>query len=95
MKTHFGVMGPFMEELHCIPTYELFYPVDLDIVKQYKYIFMVINHYSKMVEVQLMTNHGALTIIRFMENEIICGFWMPRYVLTNNGTKWVAEFSDV
>jgi hypothetical protein len=30
-----------------------------------------------------------------MENEIICGLWILRYVLTNNGIKRVAKVLDL
>lgn len=30
-----------------------------------------------------------------MDNEIICRFGTPRYVLINNGTKWATEFLEL
>jgi hypothetical protein len=86
-------------ELRIIPICDQFYKMALDIVKLLletcngnKYILVVIDHYSKWCEAKIVVNHDVETITRFLENEIIYRFNMPKYVLIGNGYEWVAEF---
>jgi hypothetical protein len=37
-----------------------------------------------------MANHGAKTIAKFLEDDVICRYGVPKFVLTNNGGEWVA-----
>jgi hypothetical protein len=60
-----------------------------------KYIFVAIDHYSKWVEVKAIINHGAKTIARYLEDEIICRFGVPKHVLTDNGGEWTAKFDQL
>jgi hypothetical protein len=53
---------------------------------------VAIDHYSKWCEAKVVTNHGAKTAARFLEDEIICRYGVPKFVLTNNGGEWAAEF---
>jgi hypothetical protein len=57
-----------------------------------KYILVAIDHYSKWCEAKAVTDHGAKTAARFLEDEIICRYGVPRFVLTDNGGEWGAEF---
>ncbi len=50
-----------------------------------KYILVAIDHYSKWVEAKTIVNHEAKTITRFFEDDIICGFGVPKHVLMDNG----------
>jgi hypothetical protein len=36
--------------------------------------------------------HDATTIARFLEEEIICRFGVPKYILIDNGNEWMKEF---
>jgi len=53
---------------------------------------VVINHYSKWCEAKAVIDHGAKTAARFLEDDIICRYGVPKFVLTDNGGEWVAEF---
>jgi hypothetical protein len=56
---------------------------------------VAINHYSKWVEAKAGINHGAKTTARFLEDEIICRFGVPKHVLTDNGREWAAKFDQL
>jgi hypothetical protein len=57
-----------------------------------KYILVAIDHYSKWCEAKAVVDHGAKTAARFLEDEIICRYGVPKFVLTDNGGEWAAEF---
>jgi hypothetical protein len=54
-----------------------------------KYVFIVVDHYSKWCEVCLIKEHD---IARFFEEKIICSFGVPKYVITNIGSEWMKDF---
>jgi hypothetical protein len=39
-----------------------------------------------------VANHGAKTITKFLEDDVICRYGVPKFVLTDNGGEWVAKF---
>ncbi len=45
-----------------------------------------------MVEARLVKYHDAITTIRYLEEEIIYRFGMPKFIFINNGSEWMAEF---
>ncbi len=53
---------------------------------------MAIDHYFKWCEAKAVADHGAKTATRFLEDDIICRYGAPKFVLTNNGGEWAAEF---
>jgi hypothetical protein len=53
---------------------------------------VAIDHYSKWCEARAVADHGAKTAARFLEDEIICRYGVPKFVLTDNGGEWAAEF---
>jgi transposase InsO family protein len=57
-----------------------------------RYALVAINHYSKWCKARLVKDHDVATTTRFLEEEIICRFGVPRFVLTDNGGEWMAEF---
>ncbi len=57
-----------------------------------RYILVAIDHYSKWCEAKAVADHGAKTAARFLEDEIICRYGVPKFVLTDNGGEWVAKF---
>jgi hypothetical protein len=97
----FGNMRFDIEEMKSILICDLFYQVALDIARPLpktidgnKYVFVAIDHYSKRCEAQLVKKHDALTTSKFLEDEIICRYGVPKYILTNNGFEWMKEFVE-
>jgi hypothetical protein len=87
------------EELKSIHVCDLFYRVVMDIARPLpktklgnRYILVAIDHYSKWCEAKAVANHGAKTAARFLEDEVICRYGVPKFVLTDNGGEWAAEF---
>jgi hypothetical protein len=58
-----------------------------------RYILVAIDHYFKWCEANTVVNHDAKTATRFLEDEIIFRFGVPKCVLTNNGYEWAVEFN--
>jgi hypothetical protein len=87
------------EELKSIPICDLFHRVAMDIARPLpgtrlgnKYILVAIDHYSKRCEAKAVVDHGAKTAARFLEDDIICRYGVPKFVLTDNGGEWAAKF---
>jgi hypothetical protein len=87
------------EQLKSIPICDLFHRVALDTAGPLpetksgnRYILVAIDHYSKWCEAKAVADHSAKTASRFLEDNIICKYGVPRFILTNNGGEWAAEF---
>ncbi len=87
------------EQLKSIPICDLFHRVALDIAGPLpetksgnRYILVAIDHYSKWCEAKAVADHSAKTTSRFLEDDIICKYGIPRFILTDNGGEWAAEF---
>ncbi len=87
------------KKMKSIHVCELFYRVALDIARPLpktktgnKYILVAIDHYSKWCEAKVVADHGAKTVTKFLEDDVICRYRIPKFVLTNNGGEWAAEF---
>jgi len=87
------------ERLKSIPVCDLFYRVAMDTVGPLpktkagnKYILVAIDHYSKWCEAKAMANHGARTAARFLEDDLICRYGVPGFILTDNGREWGVKF---
>ncbi len=87
------------EELKNIPICELFYKVVLDTVKPLpetklgnKYILVAIDHYSKWCKAKVVADHGAKMTAKFLEDDVICRYRVPKFVLIDYGGEWVAKF---
>ncbi len=87
------------ERLKNIPVCDLFHRVALDIAGPLpetkagnKYILVAIDHYSKWCEAKVVTDHGARTAAQFLEDDLICKYGVPKFVLTDNGGEWGAKF---
>ncbi len=52
------------------------------------YILMAIDHYSTWCEAKVVINHDVETNARFLEDEIICRFGVPKYIFTDYGSEW-------
>jgi transposase InsO family protein len=90
------------KHLKSIPVHDLFYIVALDTAGPLpetksgnRYILVAIDHYSKWCEAKAVADHGAKTAAKFLEDEIICRHGVPRFVLTDNGGEWGAEFDTM
>jgi len=88
-----------IEEMKSIHVCDLFYKVALDTVGPLpktkngnKYVLVAIDHYSKWCEVRPIKDHDAPIAAKFLEEEIICRFGVPRFIFINNGGEWMAEF---
>jgi hypothetical protein len=70
---------------------DLFHRVALDTARPpetksgNRYILVAIDHYSKWCEAKAVADHGAKTTAKFLEDEIICRYGVPRFILTDNG----------
>jgi len=80
------------EQLKSIPICDLFHKVALDTAGPLpetrsgnRYILVAIDHYSKWCEAKAVANHSAKTAARFLEDDIICRYGVPRFILTDNG----------
>jgi hypothetical protein len=87
------------ERLKSIPVCDLFYMVALDTAGPLpetkacnKYILVAIDHYSKWCEAKAVADHGAKTVTRFLEDDLICRYGVPSFVLIDNGGEWGTEF---
>jgi hypothetical protein len=87
------------ERLKSIPICDLFHRDALDTAGPLpetksgnKYILVAIDHYSKWCEAKAVADHGAKTAAKFLEDDLICRYGVPRFVLTDNGGEWGAEF---
>jgi len=90
------------ECLKNIPICDLFYRIALDTAGPLpetkvgnKYILVAIDHYSKWCEAKAVADHGAKTATRFLEDDLICRYGVPRFVLTDNGGEWGVEFETM
>jgi hypothetical protein len=57
-----------------------------------RYALVAIDHYSKWCKARPIKDHDVAIATKFMEEEIICRFVMPRFILINNGGEWMVEF---
>jgi hypothetical protein len=88
-----------MEGMKSIPMCDLFYRMDLDIARPLteifngnKYVLVTIDHYSKWCEACPVKEHDVVIVAKFLEDEIICRFGVPKCILTDNGSERVKEF---
>ncbi len=82
-----------------VATCDLFYRVAMDTAGPLPktksgniYILVAIDHYSKWCEAKAVADHGAKTAARFLEDDVICRYGVPKFVLTDNGGEWATEF---
>jgi len=87
------------EQLKNIPICDLFHRVALDIAGPLpetksgnRYILVAIDHYSKWCKAKAVADHSAKTASRFLEDDIICRYGVPRFIPTDNGGEWATKF---
>jgi hypothetical protein len=56
------------------------------------FILVVKDHYSKWCEAKVVFHHVAKTVTKFLEDDIICRYGIPKFIFTNNGGKWSTKF---
>ncbi len=88
-----------MEGMKNIPMCDLFYWMVLDIARPLtqtfsgkKYLLFAIGHYLKCCEARLLKEHDVVIVAKFLEDEIICRFEVPKYILIDNGNEWMKKF---
>ncbi len=64
----------------------------LETKRRNKYLLVVIDHYFKLVEAKAMANHDAVTIVEFLEFEVICRHRVHKYLLIDNGFEQAGNF---
>jgi hypothetical protein len=97
-----GSMRSGDEELKSILVCDLFYKMALDTAGPLpetrtgnRYILVAIDHYSKWCEAKAVADHEAKTTAKFLEDDVICRYGVPKFVLTDNGGEWAAEFDTM
>jgi hypothetical protein len=85
------------EEMRSIPICDLFHRVAMDTAGPLpatksgnRYLLVAIDHYSKWCEAKAVGDHGAKTAASFFEDDIICRYDVPKFILTDNGGEWAA-----
>jgi len=58
-------------------------------------VLVAIDHYSKWCEARHIKEPNVCTVVKFLEDEIICEYGVPKYILTNNGSEWMKEFAEI
>ncbi len=90
------------ERMKSIPIRDLFHRIALNTASPLpetkagnKYILVAVDHYSKWCEAKAVADHEAKTTARFLEDDLICRYGVPKYVMTDNGGEWGAEFETM
>jgi hypothetical protein len=60
-----------------------------------KYVLVAINHYFKCCETQLVKEHDACMVVEFLEDEVICRYGVPKYILSDNCSEWMKESVEI
>jgi hypothetical protein len=86
------------EKLKSIHVCDLFYGIAMDTARPLpetnsisKYILVAIDHYSKWCKAKVVVDHVAKIVVMFLEDDIICKYGVPKFVLTNNGGEWATK----
>ncbi len=94
-----GSIRSGIEEIKTFLSVTFFYGMALDITGPLpetkngnRYALVAIDHYSKWCEARLIKDHDVIIAAKFLEEEIICRFGVPKFILTNNGGEWMVEF---
>jgi hypothetical protein len=60
-----------------------------------KYVLVVIEHYLKWCKTKAIVDHDVEIVARFLEDEIICKFGVPKYVCIDNGSECYIGFDQL
>ncbi len=58
-------------------------------------MLIAIDHYFKCCEALPVKEHDVCIAAKFSEDEVICKYGVPTYILTNNGNEWMKEFFKI
>jgi hypothetical protein len=99
MVRRLGSMRSENEEMRSIPVCDLFHRVAMDTTGPLpatksgnRYLLVAIDHYLKWFEVKVVSDHGAKTTASFLEDDVICRYGVPKFILTDNGGEWATKF---
>jgi Integrase zinc binding domain/Integrase core domain len=63
---------------------------------QKEYLFVVVDYFTRWVEMFPLRNTTATTMANTLINEVFCRYGMPTYILSDNGPQFVAElFTEI
>ncbi len=80
--TKVGIIIFDVKDFKCIPIGDHFYWIALDTI----HLLLKTNNGNMYILVTI--DHDADTTIKYLKDEIICRFGVPKFVLTNNGDEW-------
>ena len=60
-------------------------------LNKHEYILVVIDYFTKCVEAASFFMLKAKHVARFLENNIICRFWVTQEIISNNGSHFEGE----
>ncbi len=102
LAKQYGNMRFGIEEMKSFLICNLFYHVALDTIGPLpettngnKYVLVVIDHYSKLCETQLVKEHDVYILAKFLEDEVIYRYGMPNYILIDNGSEWMKKIVEI
>jgi hypothetical protein len=84
---------PIWDQFHHV-TFDTFGPL-CETNNGNRYILVAIDHYSKWCEAKVMVDHDAEIVPRFLEDEVICMFSVPKYIIIDNGSEWSTKFDQL
>jgi hypothetical protein len=67
----------------------------LEMIDGNKYVLVAIDHYFKWCEAHVVKQHGAFIVAKFLEDEVIYRYGVLKYILTDNGSEWMKEFTKI
>ncbi len=96
LTKQFGNMRSGIEEMKSIcdffycrkPTMDTTGPL-LEITYGNKYVLVAIVHYSKWCETWLVKEHDVLIVVKFLEDDVIYRYGVPKYILIDNVSEWM------
>jgi len=60
-------------------------------VRQFKFIVVVVEYFTKWIEVEALTTITAEKITKFVWRSIICRFGVPKELISDNGTQFISR----
>ncbi len=60
-----------------------------------KYVFVAIDHYFKWCETWPIKEHDVFIAVKFLQDEVIYRYGVPKYILIDNCNEWMKEFAKV
>jgi len=60
-------------------------------IRQMKYLIVVIEYFTKWIEVKLVAQITAHKVQHFVWKSIVCHFGIPRHLVSDNGTQFASQ----